>query len=1031
MSTGALLTPKSKNSDMPVSGALAIFLGLILLFFWIKSPKIVEAASEKFSLFLEINDAVLYVVAGAFLFNTIWLFTMVSKGLRLGRQGAHLKPSIFDGLFEIPDIKISVLLFFFSTAAGFGVSKTLLNLKHLNFLPLDISAIQSKWLLFSSINTTLALIGLGLLSLWILEGILRLAGIEFQTFNSLPKLAFIQDGIAIGSIHEDEHSLKNPKDNSKKKRLRAQWLYLGLKALTGNLFITGAIGSGKSQILLRILKEIISKFTITPALLAIDPKRTFVRELRNIIEHQGQASRLLWVSLEGAVKFNPIWREKMLKGSIFTEIANSLRLASINFLGSSNDNRFWEQSSFNLLKNALIFCAAKYEYFTFKELYQALVLARDTDVAAELVDYLNSKTWDEEERDNIQMAISYFKEEFCQMDQKIRTSILATATSFLNEFLEYRVSRILSPKINEISLYSMKGAIRDGKLICLYIENDALARSIGTLMKLLFQEAVLEMVDERRDDPKARYALLVMDEYQDVATSGGGAGLGDDRYLAKARESKSITIAATQSVSSLENWIRSDPATREILQNFRTRIFGTTTDPKTIRLFQEPHGTFDRERRSHSMSESTQGSRGFFALGHGSNGKSNVSESVSVHYAAEYPVTAREFARLPAFETYAQIFDGLHTRFEKLFMKPYFLKDLRTPHKKIMKTMLETAKIPSLLLLMYAFSGITPIAQAGILFPNACSVIKSSQSSNCMDIQMSVCMCPWPVPHPCARLSYYVPQTFIEIWPNPNTTFFSSHPAAVQLMILPGPKIPFGVDDEMGSFSFHAHAIAVPFAFEMFSPLSCGGARFDKPCFDIMSENLGSHWSTGHADLLQPQYLAWQLSPKACLLKGIGQGFAGGVTPSIGSDMGGCSLPIGALPKYPPTSREACNGWGMFLPRSGIYQGASRPTAALMIASRLKSIGAEVMRTVPSDSNEKWQMLSPQSSSCFQEGQNAGLLETVKEVREEKRVLGKPNGYLFVVWKKVSCCKEIPDAIATQVALLAFKLACMAVPSGV
>lgn len=1031
MSTSALSIGKPKNGDVPLSGALAILVGVILLFFWIKSPKAVEAASERMSLFFEINDSVLYVVAGAFLFNAIWLFSAICKAFRNGRQGAPLKSSLLDGLFEFPILKISTIFFLISLASGYSVAKNLLNLRQINLLPLSLMMIQEKWLLFSSINTSFAFFGVGILSLWTLDALLNFAGIEFFNFNFLPKIQTIQDGIVIGSIHEDEHSLENPKDDHKNKRPKPSWIYLGLKALTGNLFITGAIGSGKSQILLRILKEILSKFKISPAMLAIDPKRTFVRELRNIIETQGQSERLLWVSLEGTVKFNPIWREKMLKGSLFTEVANSLRLASINFLGSSSDNRFWEQSSFNLLKNALIFCAAKYDYFTFKELYQALVLARDTDVAAELVDYLNTKTWDEEERDNIQMSISYFKEEFCQMDQKIRTSILATATSFLNEFLEYRVSRILSPKPAEITLKSMKGAIRDGKLICLYIENDALARSIGTLMKLLFQEAVLEMVDERRDNPQARYALLVMDEYQDVATSGGGAGLGDDRYLAKARESKSITIAATQSVSSLENAIRSEPATREILQNFRTRIFGTTTDPKTIRLFQEPHGTVDRERRSHSMSESAQGARGFFAPGTGSGDRASRSESVSVHYAAEYPVTAREFARLPAFETYAQIFDGLHTRFEKLFMKPYFLKDLRTSHKKIMKAMLEAAKIPGLMLLALTFAGTTQSAQADILFPNACSVIKSSQSSSCMDIQMSACMCGWPIPHPCAQLSYYVPQTFIETWPEPNTTFFSSHPAAAQLVSLPGPKIPFGVDDEMGNFSFHAHALAVPLAYEAFSPLSCGGARFDKPCFDIKSEDLGSHWSTGFSDLLQPTFLAWQLSPKVCLLKGIAEGVAGGVTPSLGADTGGCSVPIGALPKLPPTTREACNGWGMFLPRSGVYQGASRSTAALMIASRLKSIGTEVMKTVPGDLDEKWQMLSPQSSSCFQEGLNSGLLETVKGVREEQRIFGKPNGYLFVIWKKVSCCKEIPDAIATQVALIALKVACLAVPNGI
>jgi type IV secretory pathway TraG/TraD family ATPase VirD4 len=231
----------------------------------------------------------------------------------------------------------------------------------------------------------------------------------------------------------------------------------------------------------------------------------------------------MWVSLDAGVRFNPIWREGMLKDSIFTAIANSLRLASMNFLGSSSDSRFWEQSSFNLLKNALIYCAAKHDYFTFKELYAALVDARDGKIVEELVACLtaeeNTTRWDSEELDNIEMATNYFRSEFTQMDEKIRTSILATATSFLNEFLEHRVARVLSPNRDDINLPSMSWAIREGKMICIHIENDALARSIGTLLKLLYQEAVLARV--RGVDPNfTRHALLVMDEYQDDALGG-------------------------------------------------------------------------------------------------------------------------------------------------------------------------------------------------------------------------------------------------------------------------------------------------------------------------------------------------------------------------------------------------------------------------------------------------------------------------------------------------------------------------------
>src|SRR5476649_1867802 len=111
----------------------------------------------------------------------------------------------------------------------------------------------------------------------------------------------------------------------------------------------------------------------------------------------GMRDHLVWVSLKGETRMNPIWCEGMLKNSGFTTIANSLKLASMNFIGTSGDSRFWEQSSYNLIKNSLIYCAAKYDYFTFKELYRALVQARDEGLAAALVDRLSEKNWDCEE----------------------------------------------------------------------------------------------------------------------------------------------------------------------------------------------------------------------------------------------------------------------------------------------------------------------------------------------------------------------------------------------------------------------------------------------------------------------------------------------------------------------------------------------------------------------------------------------------------------------------------------------------------
>jgi hypothetical protein len=455
-------------------------------------------------------------------------------------------------------------------------------------------------------------------------------------------------------------------------------------------------------------------------------------------------------------------------------------------------------------------------------------------------------------------------------------------------------------------------------------------------------------------------------------------------------------------------------------------------------LFQEPLGAEERERRSHSFSESSQDAQRDLLFGGFDSNKSNISESISTQISQEYTVTAREFSRLRAFEAFAQVFDGLETRFEKLYLKPYFLKDMRTAHRVIMDQMRASAAVthaPLKFLLLWGLGTclIEAPASADILFPNVCSVVKAPEFRSCLEFSVSGCMCGLPVPRPCAQISYHVPQTFIEVWPNSKNSFFTSIPGAlVQLKAHEAFNfIPFGSDDDQSSYAFQARAIPVPFGMVTLAPLPCGDTRVDKPCFDLMSEDLGKNWNTGGADSLQPQFLAWSLAPQACLLKGTASGLAGiEPIPSFGFDSGGCSYPLGMLPKFPPSAREACNGWGLFFPRSGIYQGGSRSIAALMVAARLKSLGIEVAHTIPGGPGETWQMLYPQSSSCFKEGENPGILELTKGLREERRVLGRPNGYLFVVWKKVSCCRDLPEVASTLAALTALSAACVVVPGG-
>ena len=139
-----------------------------------------------------------------------------------------------------------------------------------------------------------------------------------------------------------------------------------------------------------------------------------------------------------------------------------------------------------------------------------------------------------------------------------------------------------------------------------------------------------------------------------------------------------------------------------------------------------------------------------------------------------------------------------------------------------------------------------------------------------------------------------------------------------------------------------------------------------------------------------------------------------------------CSVPM-SLETYPPSAHFACNGWGVFYPRVGAYNGVSQTAGALMVAARIKSLASEVFQSTRSSPSEKWQMIAPQASACFREGENVLPLETFKRATELGRVSsGRLKGYLFAIWQPVSCCRDLSEVPSSQAILAALKAVCQA-----
>lgn len=1000
-------TPVRKDGDIPVSLALlllALILGALL---FLQSPQLLFFWQKQLDRYLDSHPAFVTVVFISLSLNTIALSSFTAKLVSLNQQGKRLalltKQRSSTPVMTAKNVKIFAISLFLGISL-FVILKNLKlpNLSNIDPLPLAAATV-SKLILFFQMN-----FGMSVMILFSL--VVRLLNHTVDRpflIRRLPSLPKIKNGIVLGSQSDD---------NLEKK---PNWTILNRRALNGNLLITGSIGSGKTQgTILTYFDQILANFDPSPSVLAIDPKGTFIPEALQMIKKHGLEKQVLHLKLGGSVTFNPILTTAPLKNAQFMDTTQMIRAAAMNFHGRSSDSGFWETLAFNLKKNSMAYCTAKLEGrpFTLKDIYKEMIAAcQDTlKVSDELLEFAKQDRFDTEEKYNLVCASDYFKE-FDQFDQKVKTGVLATATSFLNQFQEYQASQIFCPSDENLVIRSMDDVVDQGKILLFDISSPGLARSMGTFVKLHYEQSVLNrLVDKKRG--KERTAVIIADEYQDVVSTGGGAAIGDDRFCAKSREANAIAIFATQSLTSLKNSVGKEDSAKELFQNFRTLVSGHSTDLMTIRYFQELMGQENKEKVSHSFSENSHHPNRNLILGGFEAKDANISESISTSEHKEYSVTGKEFSTLSSFECFARVYDGNHTTFQKLYLKPYFLKSKNLLHSKVLDILKSAASF------FLAFSFFSQPSQA---FPNVCTVVKTPEFNSCLNFSVGACMCGWPIPRPCAQFTYYVPQTFIEVFPDNQSSFFNDYPGTAVQLATVGSK-QYGAEADNDTHSFQAHAISVPLAMIPFETMPCGSDQINSFCFEGMSEHLGKNWETGLGDSLQPNFLAWSLSPKACILKGAAESISGEVvgTPGLPT-VPACSFPRDFIPKYPPSAHSACNGWGIFYPRGGTYNGPSQTAGALMIASRLKSLGNEIFNTVPSGMDDQWQMITPQSSSCFKEGQNVQILETIKQVREERRlVTQQTKGYLFTVWNKVSCCRdlaEIPTAIA---AIAAMNLVC-------
>ncbi len=315
---------------------------------------------------------------------------------------------------------------------------------------------------------------------------------------------------------------------------------------------------------------------------------------------------------------------------------------------------------------------------------------------------LQSGDADPTKREQLEAVERWYKNDWTAIDVKLRTSIVEGISVFLSLFdTNPALKTIFCPPKAVFDgernrredgyplgepFPAFADLIEKGRVVALNFPvslNPTVAKTIGTLMKLDYQRAVLLRIPrmaaaeeaERKGSPKVHFrpTVFLVDEYQNFVTV-GETGTGDQNFFALSRQPKCIAVVATQSVVSLKSALSSDDAYKTLLQTFRSTVFLTSKDDLTAKYGSELCGKEDKVQASYNVSESTQDAKVSFLDGRTAGSRSSVSTSKSYQVRQQERFPVKAFYSLKNAQSIAVCFDGVNpipTCY--CYLKPYWL----------------------------------------------------------------------------------------------------------------------------------------------------------------------------------------------------------------------------------------------------------------------------------------------------------------------------------------------------------------------
>lgn len=291
-------------------------------------------------------------------------------------------------------------------------------------------------------------------------------------------------------------------------------------------------------------------------------------------------------------------------------------------------------------------------------------------------------------------------------------------------------------------------------------------------------------------------------------------------------------------------------------------------------------------------------------------------------------------------------------------------------------------------------------------------------------------VCPACITYSGDQGSIYLPEFFIEVTNKWGKSMFDSSPVLSEHLdlakeyyesknMVPGFPSGFtdngGLDEESGSYFWHARIISTPYNESLIYPYVKVPGSVAPICFSGLSEFVFDQWHLGESDDYYTN-LQKNISMKACMLPGSSAlGASGSIIPDGSSSGFGCAHPVGGssgrVLNAAPTSdslnlTSMCMGeLGSLLPRVGRVLSTDKFRSAISAAWKFSSLTRSLnpMSQGGMRADYKWQMVYPKSSrtNCFY----AGSISDHPPAPMEYRGTENTDTYVFAIWKnrKTSC----------------------------